>query len=183
MREWKLVSEKFTSAEYLRDSKELKPRFLHLAIRFCSQQAAASIKYKPAVSLSVHRRMNLVEQERLICNSSELEVTENYAKWVARAYALVMLPSGVRGSVRGLGWPDQKYWEPFRDADGRSPAPASPAKEWKEDQDEQVIETEGYTISTTHTKRQIEELRTAAYQSRTDDWEGSEQQVISSLSS
>ena len=182
LREWKLASDKFTGAKYLRENKELMQRFLHLAVKFCSQQAAASIQYNPAVSLSAHRRMNLEEQERMICNSSKLNVTEDYAEWVARAYALLMLPAETRGSVRGLGWPDQRYWEPFRDADGRSPASASPAKEWKEDQEEQVIETKGYTISTTHRKPRIEELRTAADQSRADDWEGSEQQEISSLS-
>ena len=83
------------------------------------------------------------------------------------------------GSVRGLGWPDQRYWEPFRDADGRSPASASAEKEWKEDQEEQIIETKGYTISTALRKRRVEELRTTADQSRADDWEGSEQQEIS----
>lgn len=193
LREWKIVSEKFTSAEYLRDDKELMQRFLNFAVQFCSQQAAASIKYKPAVSLSAHRRMKLEEQERMICNSSALEVTEDYAKWVTKVYALLMSDVAcgwdeeegkprtrrAHGSVRGLGWPDQRYWEPFRDADGRSPASASAEKEWKEDQEEQIIETKGYTISTALRKCRVEELRTTADQSRADDWEGSEQQEIS----
>lgn len=182
-----MLSEKFTSVvDCLRDDKALMQRFLNLAVKFCTQQAAASIKYNPAVSLSAHRRMNLEEQGVMICNSSELEVTEDYAKWVARAYALLMLPTETLGSVRGLGWPDHRSWETFRDFYGRSPASASPAKEWKEDQEEEeeTVETEEdyKTVIKYHRRLRFGELRTAVDQPRVDDWEGSEQQQISNLS-